>query len=184
MIPIFTACCLLIIALNTQAETIFYDEYEDNRFEHLEEKELPENPVSLPGAEGGRLNLQEFQAENGDSPFRYFIDRNTLTTSDDGITHYLLVIRSRSGVDNTSYEGMRCGLRLYKVYAYGGPNGLKMLKKPAWRQIPLSGNNNYRNILYKDLLCNLSTGRPNSPETVFRAMAQGGRVESPLINQD
>ena len=92
--------------------------------------------------------------------------------------------RSSRGVDNLSYEGIRCGMRKHKIYAYGSKDGLKMLPKPVWRKIPKTGFENYPNTLYSNLLCSLTTGKPNPPKAVFQAMSTGKSVNNFFINQD
>ena len=49
--------------------------------------------------------------------FSFFIDRASLKVGADGVVRYTLVARSPSGVDNVSYEGIRCETGMYRVYA-------------------------------------------------------------------
>jgi hypothetical protein len=67
--------------------------------------------------------------------FRFFVDAASLSVSADFVVRYTLVARSRSGVANVSYEGMRCGgAGLARVYAYG-QDGRWSLQKSEWRDI-------------------------------------------------
>ncbi|MEW8431874.1 MAG: hypothetical protein G8D61_19275 [gamma proteobacterium symbiont of Ctena orbiculata] len=116
-------------------------------------------------------DLQEFQVGANDPHFRYYIERGSLQTGSDKVTRFVVVIRSHTGVINSSYEGIRCGERLFKVYAYGGAEKLFPAVDLKWRDIPKDESTDYRATLYDDLICNLLTGRSNPPDAIFRAMS-------------
>lgn len=126
-------------------------------------------------------DLQPFILKGATDRFNYAIERKSLTTSDDGVTRYLLVIRSEQGAVNSSYEGLRCGHREYKVYAYGSGQGLTPLSGSEWQPIP-KGASDYRAVLYEDLICNLQTGQANPPNAVFNAMRSKHQVDTPFIS--
>ncbi|MES9848929.1 MAG: CNP1-like family protein [Candidatus Thiodiazotropha sp.] len=115
-------------------------------------------------------DLQAFQVGANDPRFQYFIERGSLQTGGDKVTRFVVVIRSRTGATNTSYEAFRCGERLFKVYGYGSDDKLFAATKPEWRTIPKDESTDYRAALYEDLICNLLTGQSNSPDAIFRAM--------------
>jgi hypothetical protein len=173
---------LLISPLSPARDRPFVDEPEETLGSDIVEKTWKEGEVSLPERYQEK-NLQAFRIGER-SNFRYFIDRESLQTSEDGVTRFILVIRSRSGVDNSSYEGIRCGQREYRVYAYGGPKGFKRIPGSDWRHIPKSGRENYRNYLYQDLICNTYTGKPNSPGVVIDAMRRNIEIRSTPFFQD
>jgi len=172
---------LLAMQQTTAKDRPFIDETDNSIREDYAEKEWKEGQVSLPKSYKAE-NLQQFKLPNSNSRFQYFIDRNSLLTGDDGVTRFILVIRSSHGVDNSSYEGIHCGEREYTVYAYGGKQGFKPLSNPTWRRITRSGPENYRETLYNNLLCNLSTGEANRPEAVIQAMQLDTTVEDNPIN--
>ena len=161
----------------------FIDEQDSSIREDLPEYQWQEGDVTLP--QGYRdEDLQEFHLDTTSGRFRYFIDRSSLQNDADGVSRVILVIRSENGVDNSSYEGFHCGYREYRVYAYGGRKGFKRIPKSSWQKISRSGDENYRNVLYRNLLCNLNTGKPNPPQTVFRAMQHQTTVKSSPFLQD
>ncbi|MCU7842404.1 MAG: CNP1-like family protein [Candidatus Thiodiazotropha sp. (ex Monitilora ramsayi)] len=127
-------------------------------------------------------NLQSFTVPDPNSRFQYFIERDSLRTGGDGVTRFLLVIRSNRGAVNSSYEGLRCGLREHKTYAYGDGEKLTPMPGAEWEAIPKGGE--YRTILYEDLICNLLTGKPNPPDAVFRAMRDNQLVNTPFIGSE
>ena len=65
-----------------------------------------------------RENLIEFYA-SAHATFRYFIDASTLQALyDRREVRYVLVARSPSGVDNVSFEALRCP-DVYRIFAVG-----------------------------------------------------------------
>lgn len=123
-------------------------------------------------------DLQEFQVGANDPYFRYYIERGSLRTGEDGVTRFTVVIRSHSGVINSSYEGLRCGERLFKTYAYGSAKKLHPATETEWQAIPKDESTDYHAALYDDLICNLLTGQSNPPDVVFRAMADPSKLGS------
>lgn len=160
----------------------FVDEMErPNSFEEGTETTQEDKPV-LPEGYNDE-DLQEFSLGQNEQRFRYFIERGSLHSEPNGITRFLLVIRSPQGADNISYEGLHCGEHLYKVYAYGVKQSLKPIPKPVWKDISRQTRDNYHNTLYNNLLCDLNTGKANPPDKVFRAMQTSSTVRQPFINQ-
>ena len=177
-------CSLLLTSpLSHARDRPFIDEIDDTTNNDYVEKEWLEHKIDLPDGYQ-QNNLQEFQVDTSSGNFRYFIDASSLRTTADDVSRFSLVIRSSSGVDNSSYEGLRCGKRQYRVYAYGGNKGFKMMPGSEWKHINRSGQDNYRNTLYNDLICNSSTGKANSPEDVLNAMKRNKKIQSSSFIQD
>ncbi len=102
----------------------FIDEPDNTIREDFQEPEWKEGEVALPTGYQTE-NLQEFLMDDASGRFRYFIDRSSLQSDAEGVCRFILVIRSDSGAENSSYEGIHCGEREYKVYAYGSKQGLE-----------------------------------------------------------
>jgi hypothetical protein len=116
-----------------------------------EQKAFSEDELKLPPLpeEGA---LIEFRPR-GSSSNRYYIDRDSVSLGEDRVVRYTALVRSRNGVDNISYEGLRCKDAKYKVYAYGTPKGeWKEARGPQWRDVGVSVGN-FRFSLFKDYLC-------------------------------
>jgi hypothetical protein len=85
---------------------------------------------------------------------RFYIDGKTLSPGSDGIVRYALVIRTGGGATNVSFEGIRCDVREYKLYATGrydrtwGP-----LLAGSWRRIEHKDRNNHHAVLSRDFFC-------------------------------
>lgn len=125
-------------------------------------------------------DLQPFRVRGSQDRFEYAIERGSLQAGEDGVVRFLVVIRSPRGSVNSSYEGLRCGHRESKIYAYGSGSGLTPLPAPQWQSIPKTSSG-YQAILYEDLLCSLSTGTPNPPKAVIQAMRSERRVDAPYL---
>src|SRR5450631_3218972 len=106
-------CALLPLAALAQPRADVEDDSESKPHGELEVK-LP----AMPKAE----NLLPFEAGAASSN-RFFIDAQSILVGDDGIVRYTLVIRSASGAENVSYEGMRCETVEQKYYAFGRRDG-------------------------------------------------------------
>jgi hypothetical protein len=177
-------CCLLGFTLPLMAkDRPFIDDPDNSIHNDVPEYEWQESGIRLPQGYQEQ-DLQEFQVDGASGRFRYFIDRSSLRSDADGTVRVILVIRSEYGAENSSYEGFHCGAREYKVYAYGSRQGFKAMPKPTWQRISRTGRENYRNVLYKNLLCNLNTGKPNPPKAVIRAMQNRSNVKSAPFIQD
>lgn len=85
---------------------------------------------------------------------RFFIDATSLTLGKDGVVRYVLVVRTSGGATNITFEGMRCGLLEYKVYASGRQDGTWALaRKPEWRAIENKPVNRYHAALARNYFC-------------------------------
>ncbi|MCF6281145.1 MAG: CNP1-like family protein [Candidatus Polarisedimenticolaceae bacterium] len=164
---------LLFLVLQTAlgfAAGPFFDEYgqsdgyvdDDAAVWQEKKRELP----ALPQEE----NLLAFDVDEPKRRFNYTIDRTSLVAGEDGVMRFSLVIESMSGVKNSSYEGIRCSTKEYKVYAYGSNGQFKTVRKPIWRRI--MPRHLYYNALYLDYLCH-SQGvviEPLSPEQAVKSI--------------
>jgi CNP1-like family len=139
------ALCLVVASACGQPE-------EKSDWEREHEKRLPpsENEVSLPAYPRER-DLIEFSA-GPTSEFRYFVDGNSLSVGSDGIVRYTLVARSPAGVENVSYEGMRCTSAELRVYALGRERTWSVTQS-AWRPMEPRSMPAWHRVLYRDYFC-------------------------------
>ena len=86
------------------------------------------------------------------SEFRFFIDPASLSVGSDGVVRYVLVARSPAGVDNVSFEGMRCTSAEVRTYALGR-DGAWTAKPGAWRTIEPRSVQRWHNALYREYFC-------------------------------
>jgi hypothetical protein len=153
----------------------------EDRTDYVEpDEQWQEDAVTVP-EQYDPDDLQPFTIKDASDRFSYAIERKSLVSGNDGVARFLVVIRSRRGAVNSSYEGLRCGHREYKVYAYGSGQGLIPSPDSEWQPIPKSARD-YRATLYEDLICNLTTGAPNPSNAVLQAMRGNRRVDAPFVN--
>lgn len=125
---------------------------EKSDWEREHEKNLPpsENELSLPAYPRDR-DLIEFSA-TPTSDFRYFVDGNSINVGSDGIVRYTLVARSSAGVENVSYEGMRCTTGELRVYALGRERGWSITQS-TWRPMQPGSMQAWHRVLYREYFC-------------------------------
>lgn len=118
-----------------------------------------------------------------DSRFSYYIDRNSLSTGDDGVVRYTLIAEGTGGARNLSYEGIRCTPHgAYRIYAYGEDGRFRTASGgDDWRDINLSGADPLHHELWRHYLCVPRLFAPRSKRDQVR-MLRSGRV--PAIEND
>jgi len=87
-----------------------------------------------PPAYPAMKNLLEFSVLSADG-FRFYIDRASLSVSKEGLVRYVLVARSPVGVDNVSYEGLRCASAEQRLYAVARPDHSWSAARSTWRPV-------------------------------------------------
>ncbi len=84
----------------------------------------------------------------------FYIDASTLNPGKDGVVRYVLVVRTRGGATNISFEGIRCESRELKIYASGRQDGTwAKARKSEWRVIENKPVNRQHAALSRDYFC-------------------------------
>lgn len=137
----------------------FYDEsaVEDNDYKSTPGSEWKEQELVLPPYPDDD-DLIRIDVGRYDFAYEVFVDAASLSVGEDRILRYTVVLRSRSGVDNVSFEGIRCGLGQYKRYAYGTGGRFYPLPDSDWTFIRSQRQDVHRAILAKDYFCPLPPG--------------------------
>jgi CNP1-like family protein len=125
-----------------------------------EEVDPPAYPVAK--------NLVQFSVPEADG-FRFFIDRASLSVSKEGLVRYVLVARSPEGVDNVSFEGLRCASAEQRLYALARPDRSWTAARSTWR--PASSPRHLS--LVRDYFCPQSEPIRNASEGIL-ALEGGG----------
>ncbi|MBV5308515.1 CNP1-like family protein [Chromatium okenii] len=121
-------------------------------------------------------DLIELTLDGEDSPFRYFIDSKNLLVSADAVVRYTLVIESRSGSRNLSYEGIRCTPQgQYKIFAYGTHAQFIALNEGEWQPIYDVGSEHYRSDLWRFYFCVSSEFKPRIKPDILRSLKSANR---------
>ncbi|MBI5751056.1 MAG: CNP1-like family protein [Hydrogenophilales bacterium] len=84
----------------------------------------------------------------------FFIDPKSVSVGEDDTVRYTLIIKSVTGVLNVSFEGIRCGTREKKLYAFGRQDGAWSRNKYAkWEAVKYKDVNRQHHMLYDDFFC-------------------------------
>ncbi len=120
-------------------------------------------------------NLVPVDVQKVNTSFKFFIDSKSVSTSDDNVVTYTVVIRSDSGAENVLHEGLRCGFEEYKLYAYGTSDASFYINKaPQWQNIPRNGTNAYRSELV-DYMCDTNL-LPLKPKQILDRIRYPGNI--------
>lgn len=113
---------LIILGLSACAGSKFVDTLDHQKDWDTILSALPAYPQSE--------NLLEFDAGPTTS-MRYFIDANSISVDKKRVIRYSLVIQSAEGVNNVSFEGIRCDTRERKRYANGNNDSQSWIQARA-----------------------------------------------------
>lgn len=133
-----------------------------------EEKAWQEQNVALPPyPEAARL--MELDIDTGATPFRHYLDPDSLSVGEDRVVRFTTVIVSPSGVWNVTYEGLHCGERTHRRLAFGSGGQWHLLPGTDWERIGGSGTQRYRKVLYEKYICP-ATELTRKPDQILRRL--------------
>ena len=91
---------------------------------------------------------------NAITTHRYFVDSKSVSTGNDGIVRYTMVIKTSGGATNVSFEGIRCESREQKFYAIGRNDRTWVrARNPQWRPVEFKETLAHHNTLYREYFC-------------------------------
>ncbi|WP_295446833.1 CNP1-like family protein [uncultured Thiodictyon sp.] len=147
--------------------------------------DLPEPDAKTPTQTAAPLppwpreaDLIAFTPDGPPTPFRFYIDGKNLTTdARREEVHYTLILESKTGTRNVSFEGIRCTLRgEYKTFAYGTDGRFTRAPGEEWQPITAVGNEAYREDLWRNRFCVSRETRGRPIPDIVRALK--GRVSA------
>lgn len=137
---------LLALSCNAHADFVFRD---------LSDPDAPqwkEDEIVLP-AFPQEAGLREFYVSEL-TAHRFFVDEASLNPGKDGVVRYTLIVRTRGGATNISFEGIHCERRELKIYATGQRDGSwANARQSQWRPIENKPMNRHHAALSRDLFC-------------------------------
>ena len=105
------------------------------------------------------------------------IDQRSLSIGEGGVVRYVLVVRSPSGAESVSFEGMRCATGERQTYAYGrnaGDSGTwSAARNAGWTVVADRGINRYYFEFWRDVFCDGKQVEPR--RTILENLKRGGR---------
>ena len=87
------------------------------------------------------------------SGVRFFVDSTTLSVGRDRVVRYVLVGRSASGIENVTFEGLRCSPREFRVYALGRSDRTWGGSPGPWQTTRAADVSPARRALAEDYFC-------------------------------
>jgi hypothetical protein len=161
-----------MLTVNLAAADLRMRDWEDPDAPKWAEEEAP-----LP-AFPQEANLREFYVGEMTS-HKFYIDASTLNPGKDGVVRYVLVVHTRGGATNISFEGIHCVTRELKIYASGRRDGTwAKARKSDWRPIENKPVNRQHAALSRDLFC--PNGTPiQTPAEGQEALRLGKHPQTP-----
>ena len=99
----------------------------------------------------------------------FYLDRHALVIGGDGVTRYTMVVRSSSGAETATFEGIRCQSAEWKMYATASRSGQWIpVRASAWRLIEESNLNRARAALAKEYICDNGIQVRSVPEILTK----------------
>lgn len=132
-------------------------------------KQSEELAVAPPALDRSRL----VEVKPADGGFRFFVDAGSVSVGADRIVRYVMVARSPSGVENVTFQGLRCP-REYRVYAVGRSDGGWGGRPSAWRPVPSDPQSGERE-LARRYFCPARTAIQTAEEGA-KALRDGGHA--------
>ena len=114
----------------------------------------------------GQADLLEVDAGTDGLQYTVYLDKNSLVIGDDRVVRYTVVLESSTGVWNVSYEGLHCGEKRYRRFAYGFDGEWRPLPDSQWSPVSGGGANAYRRVFYERYICN-PTDAPGSAAEIL-----------------
>ena len=107
--------------------------------------------------------------------FKFAVDTDSILIGADGVTRYIVVMKSPSGNEQTQYEGIRCDSFQWRLYG--------KLENGAWRENPLSTwrniqnnvPNRYQASLAQGAFCNFNSQEKNI-KTILDSLNPNGFI--------
>lgn len=109
-------------------------------------------------------NLVEFYV-SAVATNRFFIDSASLAAGTDGVIRYALVVKTSGGAVNTTFEGIRCGTRQYRLYATGRSDATwAPARASEWLPIENKPVNRHHAALSREFFCPRGAAIGNADE--------------------
>ncbi len=158
-VPLLCLLCVPVaVSAASRDDTIFDEDVENLRpYKETPGSEWREEDLVLPPYPHDDA-LIAVDVGHYDFPYRVYVDRTSLSVGEDRVVRYTVVLRSRTGVDNVSFEGIRCSGPQFKRYAYGVKGQFHPVPVNDWAYISRKRQNIYRRVLAEDYFCPLPSG--------------------------
>lgn len=142
-----------------------------------------EGEVTFPAYPDG-ANLFRFYV-SATTPNTFLVDTSTISVGADSVVRYVLVIRSRSGAENVTFEGIRCATGERRLYAIGQQGrSWTAARESAWSPISFNTYNRAQAALAQDYFCDGPAPVINAEEALRRLKRGGARGTNPVLDEE
>jgi hypothetical protein len=184
-LSVFAFSVISFSAFFFPAQAAGFGESSWGNFEHDFEanaKAWKEIEAQLPAAPTPK-SLIEVKLDSS-SRNQLFIDAASLSIGDDGVVRYSAIIRSPSGAETISFEGLRCETGERKLYAFGrsvnntsgkDTGTWSRNRNAKWEPIQARQAGGYHRELFFHYLCTVNTRR--DLPTLLHLLKSGGKYE-------
>ncbi len=166
LVPL-AALCLLLVPVACLPEILPEDGPADS-YSQPDRPQAPwaELPADLPAWPDNLNRLIELNVSTEGLGYKLYLDPASLATGDDRVVRYTAVLISPSGIWNVNYEGLHCGERKYRRFAYGNDGTWRQLRDSPWKPVTGLGVDQYRKLLYENYLCDTTAEYRDADELV------------------
>ena len=160
----FLIICLLLLPTFARAAwgDVNIDFGDDKPWEEIQAK-LPPYPQAQ--------DLLPFYV-SGIAGNQYLLDKKAINVGQDGVVRYTLVVNTRGGASNISFEGIRCKTRERKIYAVGSDKAWVPARDSSWQPIAVRSLLSYHRVLADEYLCPVGIS-VHSPQEALRNIRNG-----------
>jgi len=164
---LLAAACLALAGCKTTGKQM--PEEESTWINPFEPKTFKEAEAMLPSIPAD-ADLIPFTV-NGTGSFEFAVDSKSISVGVDKVVRYTVVIQSRSGARNTTFEGLRCDAGEFKLYATlpkGATEWVPNLseKSALWYRLDSTDRNAYQATLAREYFCEGHTVAGKAPDIV------------------
>lgn len=117
------------------------------------------------------------------TPNTFLVDTSSLSVGADSVVRYVLVVRSRSGAENVTFEGIRCATRERRLYAIGQGGSWTAARESAWNPISFNTYNRAQAALAQDYFCDGPAPVINVEEALKYLKRGGARGLNPVLDE-
>jgi hypothetical protein len=93
--------------------------------------------------------------------FKFAVDTDSILIGADGVTRYIVVMKSPSGNEQTQYEGIRCDSFQWRLYGTLENGSWRENPLSTWRNIQNNVPNRYQASLAQGAFCNFNSQEKN-----------------------
>lgn len=114
------------------------------------------------------------------TPHRFFVDAASVAVGEDGVVRYVLLVETRAGSRNVSFEGIRCSARKWRLYgSLRSDANWGRSRDDSWNRLTDGISQRHRLALFSEYFCPGGV-IVRSAEEALDALRKGGHPDNHL----